>query len=243
MKRKLFIVLSLIITFNSFGQEPSEQIKLIIIDSLGKVITPDIWIKSKSINQDNLKVIESKEEHLIIDSIPKFQFGSIAFNGNSYTINSIIGGHWLDNEYNIKFSFDNKVMNINLITNGSSFSDTITFRKGNFVYLHHSLNYSNLHPLSVAVSKECDFIKHTKEKAKIIQLDSNNESDFCSLNCEGTIKELDSNLSTILLKNIKYFPEFLIINNLPVGVLIWNKERLQVCYFSDNFIEILKSNY
>ncbi|MDP2386683.1 MAG: hypothetical protein Q8M29_09955 [Bacteroidota bacterium] len=241
MKKLVSIIISFTLALNSFGQEPAEQIRLIIIDSLGKLITPDIWIKSKHINMNDVKVIESKEEHLIIDSIPKFQFGSIVFNGSSYTIFPIIGGHWLDNEYNIKFSFENKVMNINLITNGSSFSDTITFRKGNFVYLHHSLNYSNSHSLIAAWPKDCDFIKHTKEK--IIQLNSNSESDFCSLNCEGTIKELDSKLTTILLKNIKYFPEFLIINNLPLGVLIWNKERLQVCYFSDNFIEILRKNY
>ncbi len=33
------------------------------------------------------------------------------------------------------------------------------------------------------------------------------------------------------------------INQLPMGALVWNKERLKVCYFSDESIEILKDKF
>jgi len=231
VKKILFILIGLVITLNSFGQEPSEQIKLVIIDSSGNIIAPDIWVRSKRIHQESLSVMESKQEHLIIDSLPKFQNGAITFYNQSYTIYPIIGGHWLDSEYSIKLFFRDKVMNINLITDGSSFSDTITFKEGDFVYLGN--NIGSLESLQRGIH-----VRH-----KLIEIASDKDHHFCSLNCGGIINMLDTALESILLKTNNYFPEFLIVNNLPVGVLIWNERHLYVCYFSDDYLKLLKNNY
>lgn len=227
--KKIFIVLTLITTISSFGQQPNEEIKFIIVDSLGRVITPDIWIKSNVVNFDKLNVFESEVKHLIVDSIPKHQFGVIRFDGSSYRIGSMIGGHWLDTEYNIKFFLDNQIMNINLITNGYSFSDTITFRKGNFVYLGDNINSEW-------------YYDDSKSQTKLIKIESKGDGKFCSLNCDRMINELDPNLASILLRN-DCWSRILIVNFQPIGVLAERDGHLYACYFSDDYIKILRNNY
>lgn len=228
--KKIFIVLTLIITISSFGQrEPYEEIKFIIVDSLGRVITPDIWVKSNVVNFDKLNMFESEVKHLIIDSIPEYQFGDVRFDGSSYGIGSMDGGRFLDTEYNIKFSLDNQIMNINLITNGYSFSDTITFRKGNFVYLGDNINSEW-------------YYDDSKSQTKLIKIESKEEGKFCSLNCDGVINKLDPNLASILLRN-DCWSRILIVNFQPIGVLFWRNEHLYACYFSDDYIKILRNNY
>lgn len=138
MRKLLFIIMGLTTSLNSFGQEPSEEIRFVFVDSMHNVITPDIWVKSKELNQNSLGIEVSKQYHLKIDSLPKFQINTVTFNNNKYTIYPLLNGHWLDTEYSIKLSYEGNVMNINLITLGFSIRDTIEFRKGDFIYLAKS---------------------------------------------------------------------------------------------------------
>ncbi|MBL1181622.1 MAG: hypothetical protein HND27_11000 [Bacteroidetes bacterium] len=231
MKALLYIVVSLFFCVSSFGQEPGHDIEFVFVDSTGTIITPDIWVKSKIINLNTMKVDESELHYLKIDSIPIFQFGPIIYNKQTYTIFPITGGYWLDLEYNIELSFNNKVMNLNLITEGGSLRDTIEFKDGNFVYLNKDVSFGQKR------------ILHT---SKLIDLEPKQLNNFCSLNCIENVTPLDSNTRSLILKSSKSsFPKFLIVNNIPLGVLIWNldENKVSICYFSDEYIEILRQNY
>lgn len=149
--------------------------------------------------------MKSKQERLIIGSLPMHQFGAITVDKQTYTIYPITGGHWLDTEYKLSLFFNHKAMNINLITDGSSFNDTITFQVGDFVY-------QGPFPRNFLT-----FEKESHDKAKLVEIRPDKHNPFCALNGDGKINKLDPALESILLKTDQYFPDFLIINNLPVG--------------------------
>jgi hypothetical protein len=235
MKNLLIIVICIFTILNSFGQEPGHNIEFVFVDSTGAIITPAIWVKSKQINHHSSSVIESEIYQLKIDSLNKDkygnQYGTIRFNNYVYTIPPIAGGHWIDSEYDIKLSLNNQVMNMNFITSGFSLIDTIVFKVGNFSYLHKDLCFGLMTGL---------------KKSKLIKLESKKSNTFCSLNCAGNIVDLDSNTRNLILKTSKSsFPEFFVVNNFPLGILIWNldEDKVSICYFSDDYIELIKKNY
>jgi hypothetical protein len=240
IRKVSFIVLGLIDPFGAFGQEPSDQIKLVIIDSSGTIIKPNFRIKSKNILYAELCILESKEEQFVIDSLPKFQFDAIAIYNNQYTIYPILGGHSLDLEYNLELSYNNKVMRINIFTGSGSFSDTIRFKAGSFVYVGN--NISGIGGFNDRNNFGNTRLLHSRRK-KLIEIVEPKESPFSALNLDGNINKLDAVLESKLMMTNNFYPCFFIVQNLPIGMLFLHEGHLYVCYFSDDYINILKDYY
>jgi hypothetical protein len=127
-------------------------------------------------------------------------------------------------------------MNIDLITLGFSIRDTIEFRNGDFVYLaKYFVKPEVIYLSNISIPHE--------ENAKLIESDQFKKDDFFALNSSSSIEELDSILARLILKNNNSYPDLFIVNDMPLGYLLWNKGKLYTCYFSDEFIEILKKYY
>ena len=228
MKILIFLILSITLVLNNLAQEPGHNIKFVFVDSTGKTISPNICVSSKQIDYNTNKVIDSELYCLKTDSLMQIKNSILRYSDKVYMIPPIVGGYWLDREYSIKLTYNNQVMNINFITSGFSISDTIEFNNGNYNYLHKGLSFDQ--PIIL-------------NKSKLINLTSN---DFCSLNCSGEIINLDFVTKNLILKSsISSYPEFLVINNVPIGILIWNfdENKVSINYFSDSYIELLRNNF
>lgn len=237
MKFPLLIV-TLLIFFCSYGQEPAHSFELVFIDSTNSIITPKIWVKSKVIRYDELDgVTESEPYYLNADSLPDVHDGPVEFHDGVFSIYSILGGHYYDDEYTIKLLFNGEMMSINSIgfEGSGSNRDTIKFQSGNFVYLPEQFNWVKL---GYKLHQELKY-----ENTRLIELNPESKNEFCSFNCNTTVNSIDSVLTDVMIKSDLIFFDYLTVGNFPVGRVSADNNKISICYFSNDFIDLLKKHY